>query len=56
MTKKMFKNHLKNNISKDDMSNKFFEMILLWKYETTDAHKFFLSRRYEISNAMTSKP
>ena len=27
----------------------FFEIILLQKYETTDVHKFILSRRNEIS-------
>ena len=52
----MFKNHLKDNITKDDMSNKFFfEIILLQKYETTVAHKFILSRRNEISKLYNFK-
>ena len=33
----------------NSMSDKFFEIILLQKYETTDAHKFILSRCNEIS-------
>ena len=45
----MFKNDLKDNITKDDLSNTFFEIILWQKYETTDANKFILSRRNEIS-------
>ena len=51
----MFKNHLKNNITKDDMSNKFFEIILLRKYETTVALQFILSRRNEISKLYNFK-
>ena len=33
----------------------FFEIILLQKYETTDAHKFILSRRNEISKLYNFK-
>ena len=51
----MFKNHLKDNITKNDMSNKFFEIILLQKYKTTDAHKFILSHRNEISKLYNFK-
>ena len=51
----MFKNDLKDNITNDDMPSKFFEIILLQKYETTDAHKFILSRRNEISKLYNFK-
>ena len=44
-----------DNITKDDVSNKFFEIILLQRYETTDAHKFILSRRNEISKLYNFK-
>ena len=33
----------------------FFEIILLQKYEATDAHKFILSRRNEISKLYNFK-
>ena len=33
----------------------FIEIILLQKYETTDAHKFILSRRNEISKLCNFK-
>ena len=51
----MFKKHLKDNITKDDILTSFLEIIFLQKYAKTVAYKFILSRRNEISKLYNFK-
>ena len=51
----MFKNHLKDNITKDDMSNKFFWDNIVAEVWNNCCEKFILSRRNEISKVYNFK-